>query len=196
MKICNICKQEKSLNEYYFSKSCKEGIMKRCKICHNALSANNNDYRKKYKKNKEYIQEYNKQWKQNNPDYNKQWYQNNKDRINEYQKIKKQKDPLYKISSCIRTRISQSISGYSKSKSTLEILGVKSFNEFKQYIESKLQEGMDWNNYGYGPNKWVIDHYVPLASALTEQDIYRLNHHTNLQPMWWKENMVKGAKIL
>jgi hypothetical protein len=53
MKICNICKQEKSLNEYYFSKSCKEGIMKRCKICHNALSANNNDYRKKYKKNKE-----------------------------------------------------------------------------------------------------------------------------------------------
>lgn len=196
MKVCSKCKQEKEYNNFYPSKSCKDGIMRMCKECHNILSTTNKNYRKKYQKNKQYVKDYNKQWKFNNPDYYKQWYQNNKDKINKYQKLKKENNILYKISACIRTRISQTLSGYSKSKSTLQILGVKNFNEFKQYIESKFSEGMNWDNYGYGHNKWVIDHCKPLASANTEQEIYILNYHTNLQPMWWNENMTKGAKIL
>jgi hypothetical protein len=199
MKTCIKCKQEKLLSEFYNSKSYKDKKMGTCKACFNTVSSSNKVYRKKYNKiRNQYsnIKEYNKKWKQNNPEYHKQWYQNNKIKINEYQKSKKQKNSLYKISTCIRTRISQSISGYSKSRSTLDILGVKNFNEFKQYIESLFDNNMTWDNYGYGPNKWVIDHRKPLASATTEQEIYNLNHHTNLQPMWWSENMVKGAKII
>jgi D-alanyl-D-alanine carboxypeptidase len=37
---------------------------------------------------------------------------------------------------------------------------------------------------------------IPLASAKTEQEIYNLNHHSNLQPMWWYENMIKGASLI
>lgn len=196
MKICSKCNQEKELNEFYSSKSCKEGIMRMCKKCHNTLSANNKNYRKKYKKNKQYVKEYNKKWKLKNTDYHKQWYQNNKNKINKYQKLKKENNTLYKISSNIRTLISQSLSEYSKSKTTLNILGINNFNEFKQYLELLFTEGMNWTNYGKGPNKWVIDHRIPLATAKTEQDIYNLNHYTNLQPMWWNENMIKGAKIL
>jgi hypothetical protein len=196
MKICIKCNQGKEIYDFYSSKSHLDGKMGTCKLCFNKISSSNKKYRKQYKKDKQYVKVYNYQWKVNNPDYHKQWYQNNKNKINEYQKIKKQKDPLYKISACIRTRISQTLNGYSKSKSTLQILGVKNFNEFKQYIESKFSEGMNWNNYGYGPNKWVIDHCIPLASAKVEQDIYNLNHHTNLQPMWWNENMTKGAKLI
>ena len=33
-------------------------------------------------------------------------------------------------------------------------------------------------NYG-----WDIDHIIPISSAITEEDIIRLNHYTNLQPL-------------
>jgi len=49
---------------------------------------------------------------------------------------------------------------------------------------------MNWFNYGNWngiPNKknvsWEIDHIMPLDSAKTEEDIIRLNHYTNLQPL-------------
>ena len=46
---------------------------------------------------------------------------------------------------------------------------------------------MSWNNYGlyngelnYG---WDIDHIMPLSSAKTQEDIIKLNHYSNLQPL-------------
>ena len=49
---------------------------------------------------------------------------------------------------------------------------------------------MNWDNYGnpkdglVEPNKtWDIDHIIPMNNAKTEDDVYRLNHYTNLQPL-------------
>ena len=46
---------------------------------------------------------------------------------------------------------------------------------------------MNWDNHGlyngeinYG---WDIDHIVPLSSATSVDELYKLNHYTNLQPM-------------
>lgn len=46
---------------------------------------------------------------------------------------------------------------------------------------------MTWDNKGlyngeegYG---WDIDHIIPLSTATTEEDIVKLNHFTNLQPL-------------
>jgi hypothetical protein len=206
MKICNKCKLEKELAEFNKDNKGKFGVKGRCKQCIK-------EYDKiHYKNNTDAIKLQTKQWKQSNPNYYKEWqekkgrlyfkeyYDNNKDKfvkyINKYIKRKKLEDPFFKLKANIRTRISQSISGYSKSQSTLDILGVKDFNELKQYIESKFSEGMNWDNYGWGENKWVIDHILPIDSAKNEQEIYKINHHTNLQPMWWRENMVKGAKLI
>lgn len=51
---------------------------------------------------------------------------------------------------------------------------------------------MTWDNKGlyngelnYG---WDIDHIIPLSSANSEDDLYRLNHFTNLQPLCSKVN--------
>jgi hypothetical protein len=49
---------------------------------------------------------------------------------------------------------------------------------------------MSFDNYG----QWHIDHIIPLATAKTEQDVYTLSHYTNLQPLWAKDNISKGAK--
>jgi hypothetical protein len=47
-----------------------------------------------------------------------------------------------------------------------------------------------------GDNKgrygWHIDHIVPIAFGTTEEEIYLLNHYTNLRPLW---AMVKAAQL-
>ena len=48
---------------------------------------------------------------------------------------------------------------------------------------------MNWDNYGfYG---WHVDHKVPLSNGKTEEETYKLCHYSNLQPMWWNENLSK-----
>ena len=50
---------------------------------------------------------------------------------------------------------------------------------------------MCWNNYG----DWQVDHITPLASAQTKEDLVKLCHYSNLQPLWAFDNRVKGAKL-
>ena len=60
------------------------------------------------------------------------------------------------------------------------------------HIESRFKDGMTWDNQG----EWHIDHIVPLASATTEEELIKLCHYTNLQPLWAEDNLKKGDKIL
>ena len=78
-----------------------------------------------------------------------------------------------------------------KSKRTDEILGI-SLAEFQGYLEKKFTDGMCWENYG----KWHIDHKIPLSSALNEEELYKLCHFTNLQPLWAEDNIRKGNKLI
>jgi hypothetical protein len=48
-------------------------------------------------------------------------------------------------------------------------------------------------NYG---QIWHIDHIIPLNSADIEDELFKLCHYTNLQPLWAPENLSKGDKIL
>ena len=63
----------------------------------------------------------------------------------------------------------------------------------KKYIEERFTDGMCWENYGL--HGWHIDHNVPLDFGETEEDLFKLNHFTNLQPLWAFNNLSKGKKI-
>jgi hypothetical protein len=50
---------------------------------------------------------------------------------------------------------------------------------------------MSWSNHG----KWHIDHIIPLSSAKSKEELVKLCHYTNLQPLWALDNLGKANKI-
>ena len=50
---------------------------------------------------------------------------------------------------------------------------------------------MNWDN----KDKWEIDHITPISTAQSIEDLKKLNHFTNLRPIWTKENKSKSNKI-
>lgn len=68
--------------------------------------------------------------------------------------------------------------------------------ELVKHIESQWTLGMSWENYGWGKNKWTIDHIRPISNFLKNGEDPRLaNHYTNLAPLWFIDNMKKGSKF-
>ena len=136
------------------------------------------DYQKKYakgSKKKTYLKSYQKE-------YNKTEKRKN------YIKNKRQTDPLFKLTTNIKTRISRSFreGGYTKRSRTYIILGCN-FDDLKKHLESQWESWMSWDNYGkydgYYNTGWDIDHIIPTSSAKTEEELLNLNHYTNLQPL-------------
>lgn len=104
-----------------------------------------------------------------------------------YTKNRRKIDEMYNFKYQMRSFISNRFKGWgSKSLKTEEILGC-SFQELKSHLESKFGSWMTWENrglYNGFPNcGWDLDHIIPMSSAQTKEDIIRLNHYTNLQPL-------------
>ena len=51
---------------------------------------------------------------------------------------------------------------------------------------------MNWENAG----KWHLDHIYPVSLAKDEEELLKLNHYTNFQPLWAVDNIKKGNKII
>jgi hypothetical protein len=149
---------------------------------------------KNYRKNNpEKAKQSTKEYKARNKDKVKAYREKYKTRKNELQRIKKTTDPLFALSTKIRQTILKTFqrNKLKKNSTTQEILGC-TFEELKTYFESKFESWMTWENRGlyngelnYG---WDIDHIIPLSSAKTEEEVKKLNHHTNLQPLCSKTN--------
>ena len=166
-----------------------------------------------YEKNKENLITLNKKYYQDNKENYKQYRLDNKERRNEqskqYQKYNKERLKIYRkeyfskrintdlffkfksnVRGLIRNSFKRGINKYNKTTKTENILGC-SIYEFRLYIEKQFTEGMTIENHG----KWHLDHIIPIASATTEEEIIKLNHYTNFQPLWAEDNLRKGSKI-
>ena len=204
-KICNTKNSKKYYNdnigtvkEYYIANNekIKEKSKKYYKNNIEKVTEKSKIYRKK---NNEKIKEKQKEWFSNNPNYKKEWvnknpeyhktYSENYKLIrNEKTKERKKNDPIFNLRCYINRMINGSLkkNGFTKKSRTYEILGC-SYEEFKEYIESKWEPWMNWSNRGlYNGTKnygWDIDHIVPQSKAITEDELIKLNHYTNLNPL-------------
>ena len=123
-----------------------------------------------------------------------------KKKLNEHMHNKYMNDPIFKIKVLLRNRINKALIRGMKPNSAVKLLGctideLKVHLEDKFYNNSETNEKMTWENHGvYG---WHIDHIKPLdAFDLEDREQYaEAVHYTNLQPLWCKENLSKGAKF-
>ena len=145
--------------------------------------------------NPDKINEAVKRNKRNNPERAKEIY-------NKSVKKRKENDPLFRLVCRLRSSLSKNLKRFNINKKdrTSDILGC-SFEEFKNYLESKFEPWMTWENrglYNGEPNYgWDIDHIIPLSSGKSEEEILRLSNFINLQPLCSKINRdIKKGKIL
>lgn len=125
--------------------------------------------------------------------WNKSYRENNKEKLNFNERVRKKNDSLHKLRGLMRTAIGQALKkkGYRKNSKTATFLGC-SFEFLKNYIESKFQNWMNWENHGKYNGQlnfgWDIDHIIPLCSAKTKKELIKLFHYTNLQPLCSQTN--------
>jgi hypothetical protein len=144
------------------------------------------DYLRNYRQDpkiKEYTSKYQKSYRKT---------KKQKDYKKNYMRCRRGSDPMFAMVDRLRNRIATAIlrKGYSKTSKTSEMLGCD-WNHFMAHLESRFVDGMNWNNR----HLWHIDHITPLASATSEEELIKLNHYTNLQPLWAEDNIRKGNRI-
>jgi hypothetical protein len=117
---------------------------------------------------------------------------NNKEKIAKALAERRANNPIVRMANSMRRSIRRYLDAGQKGEmSSFEIIGC-SKDDLRKHLQSKFKPGMTWENYG---KHWHIDHIVPLISARTSDDVKRLCHWTNLQPLTAFENISKGSKI-
>lgn len=208
--MCKSCKKEYS--ERHYSKN-KESIkIRSAKYYKNNVENYRKNHNQYYQDNRDEILERTKLYQKNNREIyilrSREWALNNQDRVienknnfkdshpnyhTEYISNRRKNDNLFRLIMNVRRRLLLYLNSKNikKNNKTFEIIGCTP-EMIKEHLESQFTDGMNWENHG----EWHIDHKIPLSSAETEEEVYELCHYTNLQPLWAKDNLKKGKKII
>lgn len=146
----------------------------------------NEKHRHFYLEHRERYLEKGRQWRARNPDLVRIYA---REKARQY----REERPAFRLMQAIRSRIRNAIKskGGFKGQKTLEMIGC-SADHLKAWLTFFFQPGMSWENYG----EWHIDHVRPCAHFdLTNPDQQKeCFNYTNLQPLWGKDNLKKGAR--
>ena len=207
-KKCNRNKYQEKIKQGYFESNIIEKVC--CSCNYTKPKSDFRTHRKSCKKCeniKDYRSRKNSNCISNTYEYKRHHQLKRKDKINISMKIYKKKrkhtDIIYRVSLIMCRIVGDAIRSYTKnrkSKGTIETIGL-SHKDFINYIESKFEPWMNWENYGkyngelnYG---WDIDHIIPLSSAKSEEEVYKLNYYSNLQPLCsYTNRYIKVDKII
>lgn len=225
MKICTKCGELKNLSSFSPDKRKKDGLQSQCKNCGRLVTkkfreenpeiiqARGKRYRAKntealrdrkakyYAKNIKKLR--NKQSKYYAKDIEKsrimsaKWRAENPEKFKENCRKadkKRRNTPKGKLAINISSAISHSLNGAKAGRHWENLTGF-TLNQLQIHLEKFFSPDMTWDNYG----KWHIDHKIPIAVFNFDKpediDFKRCWALENLQPMWAKENMSKGAKL-
>lgn len=218
-KKCKRCGVIKPLSDFNKSKDKKDGYRSECRDCNKAYqivyrNEHNNElknYHHNYqmtvrpkkprqpKLNKPHIKK--RRTKEQREIYNTLIKQKRtlrteeeKQRKRDFEKRWKDANPGIRIACNLRSRIWNALTGNRKCYKFYDVVGCD-LDFLKLYLESKFTDGMSWTNYGqYG---WHVDHIKPcdafdFTDPLQQKECF---HYTNLQPLWWLDNLTKSNKF-
>lgn len=214
-KICKKCNIDKTLDHCHAHCN-KQGTLiysSACILCRRAIACTWN------KANKEKHNTSQAKWRHSNKELDNQRSQLSKikhvDSVRRCRRIRQQRIKAtygmseksikynnsisHKIKYSLRSRLYNAI----KNNHNTSVIKIGShvadlgctIEELKIYLESKWQSGMTWGNWSF--RGWHIDHVIPLSSFdLTDREqLLKACHYTNLQPLWWYDNISKSDKM-
>lgn len=127
------------------------------------------------------------------------WLQNNKDKVRPVSRraiIKYRSNPKGKLRCLIGTAIWRSLKD-GKVERSWESLVDYDVESLKQHIEKQFTDEMSWKRFMQGDIH--IDHVIPVAAfnfeTSNDMDFQRCFALKNLQPLWAKDNLKKGASL-
>jgi hypothetical protein len=113
-------------------------------------------------------------------------------KIAAYLRKRRAENPVVRLSNSMRRAVRRYLSAKEKgSLRSQQIVGC-SKEHLVRHLESKFRDGMLWENYG---SFWEVDHIIPLSSAKDADEVIRLCHWTNLQPLTCSENRAKADRV-
>ena len=185
-KRCTKCGKIKSVDKFGPRLSNPDGLRYWCNDC---------------------VKKYNHQYQQDHKEEIKKHREEHKEEIREWQREYKRKRRQTDITARLNSNTSRAIrhalkakGGSKQGKRTKDILAALGYTiqDLMTHIESLWEPGMSWDNYGFGKGKWVIDHKKPIKLfhfiSVDDPDFKACWALSNLQPLWWEENMKKGAE--
>jgi len=183
-KKCNQCDKIKDISAFHKNPQRFDGINSICAECRNY------NLRQKYVKNDNYSEKLKNKSQ-------KYYYDNRKKCIKssqEYKKTREKNDKLWLIKKRVKRRIYDIMrkENWEKTGEKDQYIGC-TYEELKRHLESQFLPGMTWDNNT--ANGWHLEHIIPMALASNYDEAARLNHYTNLKPLWAKDNIKKGAKF-
>jgi len=202
LKRCKKCGGIKPIGSFVKDRRAKNGRRNKCCECYNegkrTYRANNiekvlkreaawriknkdkeNQKHKKWRvENKEKVKLKLLKWRRNNPEYMKNWL----------------KKPKRKLGNSISSAMYFSLKNNKSGRHWENLVGYTA-RDLMKHLERQFVDGMSWENYG----KWHVDHKIPISAfnytKPEHSDFKRCWGLKNLQPLWAKENISKGAKL-
>ncbi|MFC5584473.1 hypothetical protein ACFPOD_05075 [Nitratireductor kimnyeongensis] len=127
------------------------------------------------------------------------WNKDNREKSREHSRNTQKKRRLTakgRIEDTMSSSLYQAVKG-AKSGRRWETLVGYTVEELMAHLESLFLPGMTWENYGRGG--WHIDHKIPRSAFNYETpdhiDFRRCWSLDNLQPLWERDNIVKGNRL-
>jgi hypothetical protein len=143
-----------------------------------------------YQANKERINAYKKAYREANKEKIAAYREATRDSKNSRVRSKYTSDIPYKLFQLVKNASKRVLRRIATKQEAIDLLGC-TFEEYKDYLESKFQPGMTWENHK--KDGWHIDHILPLnESEVSQEEKLKRLHYTNTQPLWAEDNYSKG----
>lgn len=202
-KVCNKCKKEKSISEFGIDKKRSDGLKWACRDCERVRSREfartpEQKAKKKERESQPGFLEHLSEYRKDSIKYKETLikYRETSPVFKEYQ-AEYRKRLYVKVRRDLSTRVWAELKLYGKTKQSSydEYLGC-TIEFFFDYMEAKFTEGMSWDNWGRGSDKWHADHIISCAEfdMENEEAIKKCFHYSNYQPLWETDNLRKSSK--
>lgn len=194
-KKCSTCGAIKEIDYFYRDRLHGDGRCSSCKVCsdkrHHIWTSNNRE--RVYAIQKRWVTNHKEQANAMSNKWSRENVESARKAWSKYSQ-KRRSTPTGRLSQSISRLMNHSLHGRKGYQKWESLVGYD-LTQLKHHLEKQFTDGMTWANYG----DWHVDHIIPISVFNFETpddfDFKRCWSLKNLQPMWARENIIKGNRL-